>query len=34
VYEIDAEKPEAVANEFLKQGMDVANRIQVWAKYA
>jgi hypothetical protein len=34
VYEVDPEKPETVAGEFLKQGMDVADRIQVWAKYA
>ena len=33
VYTIDPEKPEAVAAEFLRQGMDVANRIQLWAKY-
>lgn len=34
VYAVDPEKPETVAQEFLKQGMDVANRIQVWARYA
>jgi hypothetical protein len=34
VYAVDPEKPEAVAQEFLKQGMDVANRIQLWAKYS
>ena len=34
VYAIDHEKPETIANDFLHQGLDVANRIQLWAKYA
>ncbi len=34
VYALDPDHPEAVAGDFLKQGMDVANRIQLWAKYA
>jgi hypothetical protein len=34
VYAVAPEKPETVAQEFLKQVMDVANRIQVWAKYS
>jgi hypothetical protein len=34
VFALNAEQPEAIANEFLKQGMDVANRIQVWSHYA
>jgi len=34
VYAIDHETPETIANEFLRQGLDVANRIQLWAKYA
>ena len=34
VYAIDHEKPETIANEFLRQGMEVASRIQLWAKYA
>ncbi len=34
IYAIDHEKPETIANEFLRQGLEVANRIQLWAKYA
>jgi len=34
VYELDAKQPEAIAAEFLKQSHDVANRIQLWAKYS
>ncbi|MBM3759708.1 MAG: hypothetical protein FJW36_05630 [Acidobacteria bacterium] len=33
VYELNANQPEEIAAEFLKQGMDVANRIQLWAHY-
>jgi hypothetical protein len=34
VYALDPEKPEAIATEFLRQGFEVANRIQLWAKYS
>ncbi len=33
VYTLDAENPEVIANEFLLQGLDVADRIQLWSKY-
>lgn len=34
VYELDANQPEGVATEFLKQSQDVANRIQLWSRYS
>ena len=34
IYEINREKPELVAVEFLKQSLEVADRIQLWARYA
>lgn len=33
VYELDPENPEAVALEFLRQSLDVAQRINIWSKY-
>jgi hypothetical protein len=33
VYALNATQPEAVATEFLRQGMEVANRINLWANY-
>jgi hypothetical protein len=34
IYELNAKEPELVAGEFLKQAMDVANRIQLWTQYS
>lgn len=33
VYTLNANEPEAVATEFLRQGLEVANRINLWANY-
>lgn len=34
IYTINAEQPETIAAEFLKQALDVANRIQLWTHYS